>query len=498
VDRRTFLRTGAASGLLAPALLGRFGPGVLGASTVVAQRSGAARAVTPTLFGLNGNTVQSRLRWDRTDVDAALASFGPGTLRYPAGTISNYWKWQDGWFQPNGPWPGGTDDITGQPIPQFDNSLAPFSVAAAKTGAKGVFVPNMLTTSGRLATNADNSAMINDQLQMLHAAVSAGVGVSRVELGNEFYLSGALAGPNGNDYLKRFPTASSYGSQANPWISAIRTAFPNAKIAAVGADATGSQSARRKGWNAGVLSTLVGADELTLHPYIALTDATVTPQSLLSMPHAHVQSLRSSELAAIAGRGMKASVTEFNMVDRTGTVTFAGTWTHGLFIGAYAILLAQLPTISLIDLHNVVGDALSGSMFDSTDGFRSPTPVTTFLARTAMGTAYAALIAAAKGATRGQALSFAGGPTLGGGAPALVGLEFTGGAKHQVIVVNLAAASVALDMSRLFTGAVQWTKTTAPALTTRVTGPSSLTTTNGSTSAAKLAIPAHSLVRLAQ
>ena len=194
--------------------------------------------------------------------------------------------------------------------------------------------------------------------------------VDRVELGNEFYLSGYAPGANGSDYSQRFPTAASYAQQANAWVSALRSTFPNLRIAAVGADATGNNAPRREGWNAGVLANLAGVDALTLHPFIRVTNASATPQSLLALPYRRIQNLSANEFAAIASRGLSAWVTEFNLVDATPDLTFAGTWTHGLFIAAYAVMLAQVPTVGLIDLHNVVGDALAGVLFDSTDGFR--------------------------------------------------------------------------------------------------------------------------------
>ncbi len=496
LDRRTLIKATATLGLAGSAGV-VLRPSVAEAATIGAQRSGTPRPIPAGFFGLNGNNVQERLRWDRADLGSALTSLGPGLLRYPGGTIGNYWNWSTGWFQPNGPWPGQIHGQTGEVIAQFDNSLAVYKSALQRTGAKALFMLNMLTTSGRLGTSADNSAMIQNQVQFLQSAVANGIVVDRVELGNEFYLSGYAPGANGSDYSQRFPTAASYAQQANGWVSALRSTFPNLRIAAVGADATGNNAPRREGWNAGVLANLAGVDALTLHPFIRVTNASATPQSLLALPYRRIQNLSANEFAAIASRGLSAWVTEFNLVDATPGLTFAGTWTHGLFIAAYAVMLAQVPTVGLIDLHNVVGDALAGVLFDSTDGFRTPTPVTQFLAPTAKGASYGVVLQAGLGANTGQSLSFPGGPTLSGGAPGLVGMEFTGGARRQVVVVNLARSAVTLGVSSLFGGAFNWSRTSAPSLTTRITGPASLNVASG-TATGQLNVPAHSVVRLFQ
>jgi hypothetical protein len=493
-SRREFLK---ATGVLA--LCASVGssvqPGQAQAATaVVVQKSGSPRPLTPTFFGLNGNNTQKGLAWDRTDVGAALTSLRPGVLRYPGGTIGNYWDWRAGWFQANGPWPG-QNGLAGQVLAPFDNSVTPFKVALQRTGAEALFMVNMLSIDGRLATEADNQRLIQDQVQFLQAAAAAGISVKRVELGNEFYLSGAAAGANGSDYTLRFPTAGDYARQANAWVSALRSAFPAIQIAAVGTDATGNNAARREGWNAEVLAALTGADALTLHPYIQVQDAAANPQSLLSMPYARVQSLSATEFPLLAAHGLGAWVTEFNMVDKTPDLTFAGTWAHGLFMSAYALLLGQNATVKLVDVHNAVGDAVAGVLFDSTDGFRAPTPVTQFLGRSAMGATYATLLQATRATTTAQALTVPGGPILEGGAPGVVGMDFSGGGQHQVVVVNLAETAVTLNVASLLSGSFRWFRTTAASLSTRITGASAVTVRNG-TATRTLRIPSHSIVRM--
>jgi hypothetical protein len=490
LGRRTFLRS-AAAGLAVTTTVAARAHALAPAVTV--RRAGAARPLTPTFFGVNGNNTRGRVPWDRADLGTALASLRPGTIRYPAGTIGNYWDWRRGWFQPNGPWQGQT--VGGQEIVPFDNSLTPYGVALSRCGAEPTFMLNLHTFEGRVASATDSQRMLQDQIQFLRQAESLGIPVTRIELGNEFYLSAA----NAPDYTQRFPTAAAYAVEASSWASALRSAFPAAQIAAVATNATGTNSARREGWNAGLLSALSGVDVVTMHPYISLfpPDASSTPQSLLSLPYTRSRSLATEEFQQLAGRGFGVWITEFNMIDQTPGHGFAGTWTHGLVVAAYAMLLAQQPIVTMLQLHNVVGDSVVGALFDSTSGFGSPSPATELLGRSAVGSTYATLLAASSSSTTGRRLAFTGGPVLAGGAPGLVGMDFANGSQHQAVVVNLSSSAVSLSLGNLFTGAVSWTRTSAPALTTRVTGSSALTVTNGSASGS-LNVPRHSLVRLRQ
>jgi hypothetical protein len=488
LDRRAFLKISGALGLSGAAAL-TWQASSAAATTISARRSGSARPLSRSFFGLNGNNVQSGLTWDRADLDAALAELRPGGLRYPGGTIGNYWQWSSGGFQPNGPWPGDTG------APPIDDSLTPFKVGLQHSGAETLFVVNMLTVDGRLATTADTSRMIQDQITFLQAAAGAGISVTRIELGNEFYLAGPAAGAHGSDYTTRFPTATAYAQEASVWASALRAAFPAAQIAAVGTDAAGVNMARREGWNAAVLADLSGANALTLHPYVPVKDSAATTQAVLSLPYQRLQSLVATEFPQLAAKGLGAWVTEFNMLDETSTLAFDGTWTHGLFVAAYALMLAQNPIVTLIDLHNVLGDAGTGALFDSTDGFGAPTPVTQFLGRTAIGAAFATLFQASSVSTTARPLTFPGGPLLDGLAPGLVGLEFTGGGQHQVVIVNLAATDTTVNVSSLFSTTFHWSRTTAAQPSTQITGPGSLIVTSGSTMKT-VKVPKYSIVRV--
>src|SRR3954451_21741062 len=100
--RRSFLKASGIAGLSGLSAL----PRLPGGTTGTVGRSGSSRALSAAFFGLNGNNLQERLSWDRTDLDTALTALRPGTLRYPGGPIGNCLEWRSGCFQAGGPWPG--------------------------------------------------------------------------------------------------------------------------------------------------------------------------------------------------------------------------------------------------------------------------------------------------------------------------------------------------------------------------------------------------------
>jgi hypothetical protein len=384
----------------------------LASATVKVTSTGPVRTVTPTLLGLNGvNTTGPQ--WDNSPLDSVLSKFAPGVIRYPGGTVANYWSWPDGWFQP-GKWPG-------EPAKAVNDTPPVFRTGLAAAGARPLFDLNTVTINGAIGSATDNPAQLDQQLQALQSAAGDGLPVKMVELGNELYQSGYIStGPDGQDYAKRFPSAADYATQMNAWISALHSAFQGVKVAAVATDA--------------------------------------------------------NDVNGIYSDRLPVWVTEFNLADQTQGHVFQGTWLHGMFVAAQALLFTGDPDITYAGLNATIG-AASAPIFSSTQGFGSGGPATVRLALTAAGTTLSMIQAAFHRASAAQVLSFSPTPALGTtGAPALLGEVLTTGHGPEVLVLNLSAQPVTLDVSAILPGALTVTQVTAPSITTKVTGPGSTDT----------------------
>ena len=447
----------------------------LASTTVKVSATGGVRTVTPTLLGLNGvNTTGPQ--WDNSPFDSVLKRFAPGVIRYPGGTVANYWSWPGGWFQP-GEWPG-------EPAQAVNDTLPVFGTGLAAAGATPLFDLNTVTISGAIGSDAENTTMLDQQLQALRSAAGDGLPVKMVELGNELYQSGYIStGPDGQDYTTRFPSAADYATQMNEWISALHSAFPGVKVAAVATDANDVPgiAPRRSTWNASVLPLLKGEDAVTIHDNLRVLDASSSPTTVLAYPYLHFQKLKAHELALFHSDRLAVWVTEFNLADQTQGHVFQGTWLHGLFAAAQALLFTGDPDITYAGLDATIGTALA-PIFSSTHGFGSGGPATVRLALSAVGTTLSMIQSAFHRASAAQVLSFSPSPALGTtGAPALLGLVLTTRGGPEVLLENLSSQPVTLDVSAILPGPLTVTQVTAPSIMTKVTGPGS---TETSTSAA--------------
>lgn len=433
--------------------------------------AGPIRAVSERWLGLNGLNLTGPA-WNDPYFDAALAAFAPGVIRYPGGTVANYWSWRAGWFEP-GNWPG-------EPLGRIDDKLPVFAVGLRSAHAIPLFDLNTVTYRGVVGSRADNAAMLADQLRQLHAASADGLPVRMVELGNELYqdsVSGKPPGPYVGDYAKRFPTAASYARQMNSWIHAIHRAFREAKVAAVATELNDVRhpSERRRHWNATVLRLLRGEDAVTVHENLVISDPQATTAAVLAVPYEQMAKLREHELVAFAAHHLPVWITEFNLSDHTPGRVFAGTWLNGLFVAEQALLFLGDPRISYAGLSACAGSAQLAAIFNGAQGFGLDGPPTTPLALTATGTTLSVIQRAIRQATSARPLAFSPEVAVGRAhVPAVLGEALTTPAGPRLVVLNLSPQAVTLDLARIFPRGFDVTQVSAASARAPVTGPSSL------------------------
>lgn len=430
--------------------------------------AGAPHAVSPTLLGLNAVNVHGPL-WTNPTLDKVLSDFSPGYLRYPGGTVANYWVWRAGWWDAS-LW----HDRQG---PRVDNRLGTFAAAVRATSAAVMFDLNVLSFQGRIARDADNTAMQADQIAMLRAAAATRMPVRTLELGNEFYVRGDSGS---TDYERRFPSGTEYARQTNGWIVALRAAFPHSQIAVVANDPTDTTglNRRRLAWNAQLLASSRGADAVTMHDNQRIYDPALSPDAELALPYRHYQKV-SPVLATMRGHGLAVWVNAFNLADMTPQQTYAGRWLHGLFVGTKALLYLRDSNITHLGSNATMLTAHESVIYDGPDAFGPNGPRTVSLSLGPAGATLRLVQHALNGASEIRPVTFAGGPQLGAtGTPGLIGVLASASARQSLVLTNLTGQPVRVSLGGVLPGAFTGTQLTAAgAVTDRITGPASITTT---------------------
>ncbi|RMD84980.1 MAG: hypothetical protein D6820_00455, partial [Lentisphaerae bacterium] len=216
-------------------------------------RTEHARDIDPLMVGYNGNLVHIRKVWENATFTAIAKEACPGTIRYPGGTVANYWNWEIGWLEPtiNPRW------IIRwvKPLLKRRNRypLENLAHGVQKVGFTPVFVLNMLDTP-----HDRPGAKLEQARAALRKAKALGIPIRYVELGNEYYFNIFLPKRN-------FPTPEDYGRACSRWIEVLRQDHPQARFAIVGGGPMNNP--RNQDWTRRALSTAHGHHAVTFHMY---------------------------------------------------------------------------------------------------------------------------------------------------------------------------------------------------------------------------------------
>lgn len=436
----------------------------------VSSTLGTARQITPYFLGYNNVPIHSP-SWNNSDVVRAATQMKPGTLRYPGGTVANYWDWRTGWFLPQ-----ALGSFLSAPRSTY--RLQELQLAVNATNAIPIYVLNMLTSD------------LNTQLEMLRTAKSMGLPVQLIELGNEFYLS------TPDDYVAKFPTGAAYGKMASTWIQAIRAEFPNVKIAAVGGvPSDSSGSSRKANWTDAVLQYLHGADALTWHPYVSVQQGSISPDASSTAGNQllNITSLRWQQFENVAQSlpsDMKVWITEYNFVDPSKQVFYR--WIDGVFAAQMSLNFLAETRTELVCFYDMIGNTGNEVIFYDRQSQGGGSRLAPF-ALTAAGWSMRLLCDTIHNMTSAQPLSFSAGSIDATSFP-VQGWIFTDGKRQQAFLVNSGSDSFTWPVDTAFSQNSTYQQLTGDPFTT-VTGSGSLTTKSGNPGG-QLVLPAYSVTQL--
>jgi hypothetical protein len=369
----------------------------------------------------------------------SLEMLSTNIVRYPAGTISNYWDWQRGFFDDDMP--------NGWVLPKDfkDNEYKDMRMDKLKTmverlGVTPVLNMNLLTKD---KFHAAAGVMFAEGLNL---------NAKYVEFGNELYNDIPL-------YEERFETAEAYMNEANSYAQFIKSVpgLSNVKIAVVGAtDKYPAEplESRKNRWTGVAASTANSSiDAITLHHYLATALGSKQLDNNIGL--ALSNALKgfddlSDELATIQAAGKECWITEYNLFERKKCANEG--FFHGLFTSTMTLSMLQSPVITRVMCHSMVGSAENSALFDDDQGLLlkgaydnnvscapNPLPLTKVHEKTAMGVCMELVGDALKNADVKRKLIFGNVPKIGANAEydALFGYWFDGKLSTDMVIINL-------------------------------------------------------------
>ncbi len=426
------------AGLLTPLVVMTAAAPVGAASppTVSVSASGQQRTLPTQFFGFNAEDIKTAAGsnlWFGPKIPSDIAKLHGSLLRIPGGTTSQWIDWTTGLFinNPDDPFTNtGRNPIT----------LGDWANIVKESGTVPVFDLDVVNST------------LGDQLAMLSAAASLGMPIKYVELGNELW------DPTESTYTSLYPTGAAYGLAMNPWIAAIKAAYPSAQVAVCGEDSSQPLYAgipRMATWNASMLSVVTGEDAVTFHPYWVLPPGNPagSVQSEVQTPVSGLTewSNFSSETLPTLPAGVTAWLTEWNQADFFHQGGHQS-WVQALTVAAFAADNAADPQVDMSLVHDVVDQANNPldpvpALSEQYPSIATNSKVTKATGFTANGYALSTLFGSVTGGDQVQTLNFTNGPSVGS-VIGLVGIETTNpDGRTAYVLINLSDQSVTADLS---------------------------------------------------
>lgn len=195
------------------------------------------------VYGFNGNNTNGP-NWSNKQFRDSVASLNLKIIRYPGGAVSNWWDWQNGWFEKQETLGGMKNNLKNMPF--NPSGLEQLKLLVNQIHCDVIFTLNMISRN------------VKDQIAMLKHARALGIPIKWIELGNEFQLNKSVG-------RRIYATPAQYGKTCAQWITEIKKEFPNAKISVIGGNYNFTEDI--KNWNEIVLKNAPGADAIVAHIY---------------------------------------------------------------------------------------------------------------------------------------------------------------------------------------------------------------------------------------
>lgn len=338
------------------------------------------KKLSPHWSGANLNTLLwEGGGWSNQQAYEAARTLGPRLIRYPGGTITDYFDWRTG---------GAVDrcrfrTVANEGCRDWDTvnlpNLGPFNAFTSFTGGTLANLKTLLNGAGAQPLFTLNliTASYQDNLEMLESAEAMGLAVDYVQLGNEHWFAD-------ENYEAMFTDGASYGALAKDWITKLKVRFPEAKFVVTGhipefdpdtGEYTRADNAdhieRVTVWNQQMVSSgvLDVADAVSLHFYNRPVgdlmangfEPAVVNQVLGHAADYFEQYFQRPEYLALP-EDTRIWFTEYN-INGSLAPGIVRSWVHGLYIGLATAELLAHSDVEILVTHMLMGSGIWQSIF---------------------------------------------------------------------------------------------------------------------------------------
>ncbi|MXY99293.1 hypothetical protein F4Y93_01110 [Candidatus Poribacteria bacterium] len=300
------------------------------------------------LHGFNTNMMSGDYGYLDPDFVELTRALAPKTLRFPGGTVGNFYHWQPGGF--------------------FENEMASTLNLKLNQRNKGNYVKLQKRRDGKILF--DDFMQLCNTLQITPVVVvnlwtgspeesagwvryakDKGYDVAHWELGNEYYLP---------HYLNKYPTAATYIQEAKKHTAAMKAVNPDIKVSvcatpiAFHKEGWLTKIPQRK-WDEGLAADTSFFDAYSVHVYAykAVRDKEIEEMRGYLLGWIYFAVPDALEYYQKLFPDKEMWITEWNIANPANRV--ANTQLHAMYAGDFFLKMLTMPNVTQANFHVITG-----------------------------------------------------------------------------------------------------------------------------------------------
>ena len=318
------------------------------------------------LYGFNSNMMSGDYGYLDDDFVALTKVLAPKTLRFPGGTVGNFYHWEQGGF--------------------FENEMASTLNTKLNKRNKGNYVKLQRQRNGKIlfddfmqlcnTLNIVPVVVVNlwtgspaESAAWVRYAKDKGYQVTHWELGNEYYLP---------HYLNKYPTVKTYMAEAKKHAAAMKAVDPDIKVSVCATPIAFHKEGwlvktQQRKWDEGLATDTSFYDAYTVHVYAykAVRKKEIEEMRGYLMGWIHFGVTEAIDYYEQLFPNKEMWITEWNIANPGNRV--ANTQLHAMYVGDFFLKMLAIPNVTQANFHVISG---LGKGFPVFSPITPPTPNT--------------------------------------------------------------------------------------------------------------------------
>ena len=307
-----------------------------------------ARPLRQALYGFNTNMMSGDYGYLDPDFVELTRALAPKTLRFPGGTVGNFYHWEPGGF--------------------FENEMASTLNPRLNQRNKGNYLKLQRRRDGKIlfddfmrlcnTLNITPVVVVNlwtgspeESAAWVSYAKNKGYQVKHWELGNEYYLP---------HYLNKYRTVKTYIAEAKKHATAMKAVNPDIKVSVCATPIAFHKEGwlvkkQQRIWDEGLAADTSFYDAYTVHVYAykAVREKEIEEMQGYLMGWIHFAVPEALEYYQKLFPNKETWITEWNIANPANRV--ANTQLHAMYAGDFFLKMLTLPNITQANFHVIAG-----------------------------------------------------------------------------------------------------------------------------------------------